>query len=226
MGRSVIVAGAGKVGIHLASLLLAQGCSVCVIECRPELLGDLRRSLAGAKVLLGSASDPAVLEAAGARRADVAAAVAGSDEVNLAVASLARFEFGVPHTVARVNDPRNSWLFAPDLGVDGVVNQADLLGFLIAEEISVGDVRTLLKLHKGEYSLVEEQISPGSRAAGRALKDLGLPPDCVVAGVIRDGHLLVPRGHTVLEDGDEMLVVAHAEATGALSAALGRPRGS
>jgi trk system potassium uptake protein TrkA len=117
-----------------------------------------------------------VLESAGIRQANVVAAVTGDDETNLVVGSLARFEFGVQRVIARVNDPANAWIFTPKMGVDASLNQADLLAHLIAEEMSVGEMMTLLKLRKGEYSLVEEKVHPASTVTGKAIRDLSLLP--------------------------------------------------
>jgi trk system potassium uptake protein TrkA len=223
MADSVIIVGAGKVGIHLARLLLGEGRDVKVLEVEEGRRAELDRALPGAKLVLGSGTDPDALEAAGARQASVVAAVTGADEVNLVVSSLARFEFGVPRTVARVNDPAHTWMFSPEMGVDVRVSQADILGFLIAEEISVGSMMTLMKLHKGDYSLVEERVHPAARAAGKAVRDLNLPAECVLAAVLRAGELIVPQGSTVLLPEDEVLAVVHGSAAPSLAALLGPP---
>ena len=222
MAEDVIVIGGGKVGTYLSSVLLAEGHPVTLIEASQEMVAALGRSLPTAKILFGSGTDPAALEAAHIRQAGVVAAVTGSDEVNLVVTSLARCEFGVPRTIARVNDPRNAWLFTAEMGVDVAVSQADLIAYLIAEEISVGDVTTLLKLHKGEYSLVEEKVHPTAAASGKALRELEIPAECVLAAVLRQGRLIVPKGDTVLEPGDEVLAVVRADRVPRLAALLGR----
>src|SRR3990172_12308506 len=129
----VIIVGGGKVGAYLASLLLAAGHRVKVIEARREELPRLRQDLPQEMVTLGSGTDLSVLDAAGIRQADVVAAVTGADETNLVVTSLARFEFRVPPTIARVNHPKNAWMFTAQMGVDVALNQADLIAHLIAE---------------------------------------------------------------------------------------------
>jgi trk system potassium uptake protein TrkA len=141
--------------------------------------------------------------------------------VNLVVTSLARFEFGVPRTIARVNRPHNAWLFTEAMGVDVALNQADLMAHLIVEEMSLGDMMTLLKLRKGQYSLVEEKLHPTALAAGRAVRDLPLPAECVLSAVIRDGKLIIPHGNTVLQAGDAVLAVIHASQAAQLAALLG-----
>jgi len=216
----VIVVGGGKVGTYLASLLLREGHRVKVIEERREEIPRLQHDLPTEVVISGSGTDPNVLEAAGIRRADVVAAVTGADETNLVVTSLARFEFSVPRIIARVNNPKNAWLFTPEMGVDVALNQADVMGHLIAEEMSLGDMMTLLKLRKGQYSLVEEKVHPTSVAAGKALRDLDLPAECVLAAVIRKGQLIIPRGDTVLQPADEVLAVVHASQLGQFAALL------
>lgn len=221
MIMNVIVVGGGKVGTHLAALLLAEGYQVKVIEERREEIPRLQQDLPPQAVVSGSGTDPIMLEAAGIRRADVVAAVTGADETNLVVASLARFEFGVPRVIARVNNPKNAWAFTPEMGVDVALNQADLMARLIAEEMSLGDMMTLLKLRKGEYSVVEEKVDPASAVIGVPLRSLHLPAQCVLAAIIRKGQLILPNGDTVLQPADEVLAVLRAGQAPALAALLG-----
>lgn len=217
----VIIVGGGKVGTHLASLLLAEHHRVKLIEAQVREVRHLHEALPPECVMAGSGTDPVVLEAAGIREADVAAAVTGTDEINLVVTSLARFEYGVHRTIARVKDPRNAWMFTSAMGVDVALSQADLLAHLIAEEMSLGNMMTLLKLHKGRYSLVEEKVHPAAFAAGRKVEDLPLPSECILAAVIREGRLLIPHGDTVLQAADEILAVVHASRMAELASILG-----
>ena len=223
MGMFVMIVGGGKVGTYLAAMLLAEGYRVKVIEIRAEEIAQWQRDLPAGIMVLGSGTDPLVLEAVGIRHTDAVAAVTGEDETNLVVTSLARFEFGVPRTIARVNNPRNAWMFTPEMGVDAALNQADLMAHLIAEEMSLGDMMTLLKLHKGQYSLVEEKVEPTSPVVGKAVRDLGLPAECNLVVVIHEGRLISPRGDTVLQAGDELLAVVHASQLKRLAALLGHP---
>lgn len=218
----VIIVGGGKVGTYLAKLLISAGHWVRVIESRDEEIARLHQELPKEAVILGSGTDPVVLESAGIRLVDVVAAVSGADETNLVVTSLARFEFDVPRTIARVNNPKNAWMFTAEMGVDVALNQADLMGHLIAEEMSLGDMVTLLKLRKGQYSLVEEKVDPEAVAAGKAIRDLPLPERCVFAALIRKGELVIPRGDTVLQPADEILAVVHASNVKELADLLGR----
>jgi len=222
MVMSVLVIGGGKVGTRLATLLLSEGYRVKVIEVRREEISRLHTDLPAETVVLGSGTDPSVLEAAGIRQANVVAAVTGDDEVNLVATSLARFEFSVPRIISRVNNPKNAWLFTPEMGVDVALSQADLMAHLIAEEMSLGDMMTLLKLRKGLFSLVEEKVDPSSATVGKALREIDLPQQCVLAAVIRKGQLIIPRGDVVLQASDEVLAVAHASQVAQLAAILGR----
>jgi trk system potassium uptake protein len=218
----VIIVGGGKVGSALAALLLAAGHTITLVEMRREVLAHLQHELSPGVVVQGSGTDPNLLEAAGIRQAQVVAAVTGADELNLVVTSLARFEFGVPRTIARVNNPRNAWMFTPEMGVDVALNQADLMAHLIAEEMSLGDMITLLKLRKGQFSLVEEKVHPTAIAAGKAIGEIDLPSECVLAAVIRKGELLIPHSSLVLQPADQVLAVVHAGQLPALAGLLGR----
>jgi trk system potassium uptake protein TrkA len=204
---NVMIIGGGKVGRYLASLLLTGGHRVKLIEIRKEEIPHLQNDLPTDVVILGNGTDPNVLELAGIHNAQVVAAATGADEVNLVVTSLARFEFRVPRTIARINNPKNAWMFTSDMGVDVALNQADLMAHVIAEEMSLGDMMTLLKLRKGQYSLVEEKVAPKSLAAGKAVRDLKLPERCVLVVVIRKGELMMPDSDTVLQPADEVLAV-------------------
>ncbi len=218
----VIIVGGGQVGSNLASLLLAGGHKVHVVDDRKEVLAKIHRELPTECIFEGDGADMQLLRLAGIEHAEVLAAVAREDESNLMVAHLARFEFRVPRIIARVNNPKNAWLFTPDMGVDVAINQADMMAHLIAEEMSLGDMMTLLKLRKGQYSLVEEKVHPTAIAVGKPIRDLKLPAECVLAAVIRRGELIIPRGDVVLQAADEILAVVHSTEVTALAQLLAR----
>jgi trk system potassium uptake protein TrkA len=223
MARQVVIVGGGAVGTHLATLLLASAHQVSVIEVQQEEVPRLQRELSPDVVTVGDGTDPAVLEAAGVRQAHVVAAVTGTDATNLVITNLARFVFHVPRTLARVHTPKHAWMFTPAMGVDVALNQADVLAHLIAEEMSLGDMMTLLKLRKGQYALVEEQVHPRAQAVGSAIRDLPLPSECAFTAIIRRGALLIPRPDLVLQPADEVLAVVHASQAPQLAALLGCP---
>jgi trk system potassium uptake protein TrkA len=203
----VLVVGGGRTGAHLAALLVKQEHTVHLIEHRREILARLHRELPTEVIYEGSYTDLHLLGCAGIEQAQVLAACTASDADNLALCFLARSRYGVSRTIARINDPHNAWLFDAKFHVDAALNQPAILASLIEEEMSLGDMMMLLKLRRGQYSLVEEKIPPGARAVGVAIKDLPLPEECVIAAIMRQGKMVLPRGVTTLEVGDEVLAV-------------------
>jgi len=203
----VLISGGGRTGTQLATLLMMQNHDVRLIEYRPEILGRLHKDLPTETIYEGYPTDPKVLELAGIQQAQTLSACMPTDEENLAVCYLARTLYKVPRIIARINNPRNAWLFDEKFHVDVALNQAEVFASLIEEEMSLGDMMTLLKLRRGEYSLVEEKVPVGAKAVGVAIKDLSLPEECIIAGVIRNGKVILPRGITVLEPGDEILAI-------------------
>lgn len=219
----VVIAGGGRTGSHLAALLMAQGHAVRLVEPRGETLVNLHRELPTEVVFEGDPTDPQILVAAGIERAKVLAAVTASDADNLVITSLARFRFHVRRTIGRVNNPRNSWLFTQEFGVDVSLNQADVMAKLIEEEMSMGDMMTLLKLRRGNFSLVEEKIYQGAQAVGQTIKDLPLNEHCIITVILRHGEMILPRGATALEAGDEILALVDDDGRDRLAKLLGRP---
>lgn len=217
----VIIVGGGKVGSYLTSLLLNGGHQVQLIEIRAHQVERLECDLPKGSVVLGSGTDPDILEAAGIHEADVLAVVTGADEINLVAATIARLEYNVPRILARIKNPQNAWLFTPEMGVDVALNQAELMATLVAEEMSVGDMMTLLKLNQGHFSLVEEKVHPASSAVGKMVGELGLPTECVLVALIRNGQLIIPHGSTKLLPEDEVLAIIHASEMKVLAKILG-----
>jgi trk system potassium uptake protein TrkA len=199
-------------------LLLAQDHEVHVIEQRREILARLHHELPTESIYEGSPTDTRLLEEAGIKRAQVLAACTNEDADNLSLCFLARSKYNVRRTIAQINDPRNAWLFDEKFHVDVALNQSEILARLIEEEMSLGDMMTLLKLRRGQFSLVEEKIPPSAKAVGVAIKDLALPEQCVIAAIIRKGKMLVPRGITTLEAGDEVLAVTDRKGADQLAA--------
>jgi trk system potassium uptake protein len=218
---NVLIVGGGRIGGYVGSLLRDGGHDVRLIEADQRRADRLRADLPSELVVVGSGTDPDVLEAAGARRSDSIVAVTERDETNLVVTSLARFEFAVPRTIARVNNPANAWLYTAEMGVDVALNQADIIGHLVAEEMSLGEMTTLLKLRRGSFALVEEQVHPTSAAAGRSIAQLPLPSDCILVGVLRESEVVTPHGDTVLVPGDEVLAIVRTDVAPRLAALLG-----
>lgn len=219
----VIIIGGGRTGSHLARLLVDQGHEVRLLEQRPDTIASLHRELPTEIIFEGDITDPQMLELAGISKADVVAAVTSSDADNLVAMALAKTQYNVRRTIGRVNNPRNAWLFTPDFGVDVPVNNADVMAKLIEEEMSLGDMITLLKVRRGKYSLVEEKIAPQAKAIGVMIKDLPLTEHSIIAGILRNGELLLPRGMTVLQEGDEVMALVDDVARDNLATLLGQP---
>jgi trk system potassium uptake protein len=211
----VAIAGAGSVGTAIAADLFANGHEVLVFEQDPELVERLRPTL-GVTWIAADACEVSSLDAAGLATADVVVAATGDDEDNLVISLLAKQEFAVPRVVARVNHPKNQWLFNESWGVDVSVSTPQLLTALVEEAVSVGALVRLLQFQGGAAHLVEITLAEDSPANGIAIADLAFPRDGVVVAVVRADRLIVPRGDTVLMSGDEVLVLATADAENAV----------
>ncbi|MCA1899088.1 MAG: TrkA family potassium uptake protein [Chloroflexi bacterium] len=219
----VFIAGGGRTGAQLAMQLIEQGHQIRMMEHRRELLTLLHRELPTEVIYEGNATDPAALKAAGLDKANVLVTAGSDDAANLVTCYLGRTLFNVRRIIARINNPLNAWLFDHRFHVDETINQADVMAHLIQEEMSLGDMMTLLKLRRGRYSLVEEKVPPGAKAIGVPIKDLGLPDTCVIAGIIRRGQITLPRGASAFEEGDEVLAVTDDEGAAELARLLEPP---
>jgi trk system potassium uptake protein len=219
----VLIAGGGRTGARLASFLLNQDYKVRLVENRRSLLMHLHQELPTEVIYEGNPIDPKALEQAGLREANVVAAVTSEDSTNLSLCFIAKTMFGVPRTIARVNNPNNSWLFNETFHVDVALNQADVLAHLIQEEMSLGDMMTLFKIRRGRYSVVEEKVPAGAKGIGVQLKNMGLEEHCVIAAIIRDGKMALPRGDSTFQEGDEILAVTSPEGAQKLSELLAHP---
>ena len=220
----VLIAGGGRTGARLANLLINQNYKVRLIENRRELLSLLHQELPTEVIYEGNPVDPSILDAAGIRDAHVVAAVTSTDSTNLALCFLAKTLFEVPRTIARVNNPNNAWLFDENFHVDVALNSADVLAHLIQEEMSLGDMMTLFKIRRGRYAVVEEKVPAGAKGIGIPLKDMGLADYCVIAAIIRDGVMTLPRGDSILQEQDEIIAVTSTEGAQKLAELLAFPK--
>ncbi|MFA5283399.1 MAG: NAD-binding protein [Bacilli bacterium] len=201
----VLIIGGGQVGLYIAKLLLSNNCEVKVIENRDGSVAKLKKALPEGTVVVGSGSDPNILESCGIGDADVVAAVTGADETNLVAATIAKFEFGVPRVIANVNNPSNAWLFNASMGVDVTLNQADLMAHIVIEEMDLKNMMTLMKMNHGNFSIVQVKVSANSRAVNKDIKDLDLPAQAVLFAIYRGENVLIPRGNTTICSGDDVL---------------------
>ncbi len=217
-----IIVGGGRGGAYLARDLQAQGYQVKVVDRRPEVVAKLRQEIEG-EVICGDGCHPQVLEQIGAAQAGLLVAVAHDDEDNLVICRLAKHQFHVPRVISRVTNPRNEWLYTKEWGVDVAISQVHLTAKVIEEEIGLGELVTLLKLNRGEASLMELHLPDTSPCRGKAIRDVRFPADAVIVSVIRGGKLVIPRGDTTLEAGDEILAVSTAQAASGLKDTLVGP---
>jgi trk system potassium uptake protein TrkA len=222
----ILIAGGGRTAAQLATLLVRQDHQVRLIEHRREVLARLHRELPTEVIYEGNVTDPQLLEQAGIREAQVLAACTSSDVDNLVLCFFGRTRYHVPRTIARINNPRNAWLFDKKFHVDVAFNQAEILATLIEEEMSLGDMMILLRLRRGRYSLVQEMVHEEAQAVGVALKDLPLPPNSVIAAILRQDQIHIPRGVTQFQAGDEVLAIVDREAAEELSRLFGHPDAS
>jgi trk system potassium uptake protein TrkA len=216
-----VIAGAGTVGTYIALSLRAEGHTVALIDkSGAHLNGVTQNTAPSVERIEGDATEPSVLERAGVRQADLVLAATGLDEDNLVVCFLAKHRYGVARTVARVNHPNNTWMFAQDMGVDVAISQAHIISHLIQAEIEVGQLIPLLALQEGEVALVEETIAPTARAVGYTIGRLELPAGAVAVALIRRGRVLVPTSDLTVESGDRLIALARGDQQEAVSRAL------
>jgi trk system potassium uptake protein TrkA len=206
----VVVAGAGNVGRFLAADLTERGHDVTVIEQNAEVYQRAKASV-DANWIHGDSCEPWVLEKADLARADVLVAATGDDEDNLVISLLAKQEFAVPRVVARVNHPKNAWMFNESWGVDISMSPPHILTSLVEEAVTVGGVVELLRLEHGKVRLVELTMPSDSGLSGRHVYDLRLPHDCALIAIVRDGHVIIPEPETPLTAGDEILAITTAD---------------
>jgi trk system potassium uptake protein TrkA len=202
----VAIAGGGNVGTSIAEDLQAAGHEVLIIEKDTDMVARLAPT-STVTWLEGDACEVSTLQRAGLADADVVVASTGDDEDNLVVSLLAKQEFAVPRVVARVNHPKNRWLFNETWGVDVSVSTPHLLTALVEEAVSVGSLVRLLQFAEGEARLVEVTLAEDSPAKGLALSELDLPRDATIVAVVRDSRVVVPRGDTILYASDEVIAL-------------------
>ena len=202
----VTIAGAGAVGRSIAAELIEAHHEVLLIE--RDLTGVEPEAVPQAEWVHADACELTSLEDARVQECDVVIAATGDDKVNLVVSLLAKTEFAVRRVVARVNDPRNEWLFTEAWGVDVAVSTPRMLAAMVEEAVSVGDLVRLLTLRQGKANLVEVTLPADTSLAGRAVREVTLPADAALVAILRGGRVIVPQSDDALEPGDEMLFVA------------------
>ena len=214
----VTVAGAGKVGRSIARELVANGHDVLLLDRDPSKARP--DSMGGARVLVADACEIASLDLAELSSCQVVVAATGDDKVNLVVSLLAKTEYGVPRVVARVNHPKNEWLFDESWGVDVAVSTPRMLSALVEEAVTVGDLVRLMTFRQGNADLVEITLSPQSRVVGLRVDEVKWPIDIALVAIVRGGRVIPPTPDDTLEGGDELLFVSAPDQENALEELL------
>lgn len=202
----IVIAGAGKVGYYLVKTLLPYKHKIIVIETKRELCEKIANEL-NINAVNGDATSIEHLTEAYVDEADVFIALTGRDQENLISCQLAKKNFGVKRTIARVNNPKNISVFEK-LGVDKAVSSTSIIADFIEQEVDFSGMKTLLELKEGKIALSELTITKTSPVVGTALKDLEMPTECLIISMIRNDSVLIPSGTTVLLEDDYIIITS------------------
>jgi trk system potassium uptake protein TrkA len=205
----IIIVGGGNIGRYLAKRLLEDNHIVAILERDALQCQRLAKEMA-ALIIHGDGCDPKYLEDAGVARADVVAAVTGGDEDNLIICQLAKENFGVKRTVARVNDSRNERTFS-ELGVDIPIDSTAIIAKIIEEEVSFADFVTLMTFKRGKLAIVRVDLADDSPVVNKAVKDIQLPHDSVLVSIIRADKIIIPKGETLFQPRDDVIALTTIE---------------
>jgi trk/ktr system potassium uptake protein len=216
--RYILIAGGGKVGVNLARELYESGHEVALIERDPARAVALSSKL-DCQVFVGDSSTHDVLDNAGADRARVFVAATGSDQDNLIACEVARKVFGVAKTIARASNPKNEEVMAR-LGVDSTVSSTAIIQQVIERELPTVRIKTLLSLQAGAFQILEYPLDSASPAKGHTVREINLPPESNLIAILRGHSTVVPRGDTILNDGDVIVALVNTEHEAALRLAL------
>ncbi|MFH1441880.1 MAG: NAD-binding protein [Candidatus Omnitrophota bacterium] len=199
----LVIVGAGKVGYFLAKRMLLNKHTVSIIDKDKTVCEEIAKQL-DALVIHGDGCDPRILEEAEVMRSDVLAAVTGEDEDNLIICQLAKEKFNVHRTVARVNNPDNEHTFS-ELGIDVPIDSTKIIAKIIEEEVSFSDFVNLMSFKRGKLSIVRVDLPEDSPVINKKVQEIKLPADSVLVSIVRGEEVIVPKGNTVLESGDDII---------------------
>lgn len=206
----VLIAGAGSVGRSIARDLLDHGHQVMLMDSSPAAMRVAQ--VAEAEWMLADACEMASLSEAGVDSMDVVVAATGDDKANLVISFLAKTEFAVPRTVARVNNPRNEWMYDAQWGVDVAVSTPRIMTAMVEEAVAVGDLVKVFTFHQSGAAIMEVTLPPDAPVIGAMVSEIAWPPDTVLTCVVRGDRTIAPSPQDTLEAGDELLFVMAAEA--------------
>ncbi|GAA1986990.1 TrkA family potassium uptake protein [Isoptericola halotolerans] len=205
----VVIAGAGSVGRSIASELLANDHDVVLVDKNPSAMRVSQ--VPDADWVLADACETSSLDGADVSSADVVVGATGDDKVNLVFSLLSKTEFAVPRTVARVNNPRNEWMFDESWGVDVAVSTPRIMTAMVEEAVSVGDLVRIFTFHQSGADILEVTLPEESPLVGLRVSDVVWPPDVVLACVVRGIRPFSPTPDDALEAGDELMLVTGQE---------------
>ena len=214
----VAVAGAGSVGRSIARELLDNGHQVLLIDRDPGAVAP--ESVLEAEWLLADACEISSLDEAGVQRCDVVVAATGDDKANLVVSLIAKTEYAVPRTVARVNNPKNEWMFDEAWGVDVAVSTPRLMTALVEEAVSIGDIVRIMTFQQSGTDLVELTMPDSSPYVGLRVGDVPFPAETVLVAIVREGRPIAPTADDPLEAHDELLFVTGGDVSSQLERLL------
>jgi len=205
----VIIVGGGKIGYHLARSLLSQGHEVLVVEKDKSRYQELSAEF-GENVIWGDGANSRVLKEMGCNRADVLVAVTGADQDNLVICQMAKVLYMTPKTIARVNDPDNEEILK-SLGVDVTISGTRMINNFISKTVDKNVFLPLIQIKEGQVEIVQAELSSRSPIAGRAINQVHLPKDCIIICTVRKDEVVLPKGNTVLKDGDIVIAIVTKE---------------
>jgi trk system potassium uptake protein TrkA len=214
----VVIAGAGSVGRSIAQELLGNGHQVLLVDRDPKAVRV--GSVPDAEWLLADACEIASLAEAGLADCDVVVAASGDDKTNLVVSLLAKTEYGVPRTVARVSNPKNEWMFDEAWGVDVAVSTPRIMTALVEEAVAIGDLVRIFTFQQGHATMVELTLPEGSPLTGTRVGDIAWPEDTVLVAIIRAQRPIPPSPDDTLEARDELMLVTVPDSEDALQLLL------
>jgi len=205
----ILIVGGGRIGYFLATRLLKEKHTVVIVEKEEERANEIAKQL-DVVIVHGDGCEPYILQQAGIERADVVAAVTGKDEDNFIVCQIAKEQFNVKRTIARVNDPENEKAFN-ELGIDVPIGATIILGKIIEEEASFTDFVDLFSFKRGKLALIRVDLPETSPVIDKKLQELQLPPNSVLVSVLRGDEIIVPKGDTVLMPRDDIVALTLVE---------------
>jgi trk system potassium uptake protein TrkA len=201
----VVIAGAGSVGRSIARELLVHGHEVTIIDRQPSAMRIAQVS--EAEWLLADACELPTLTQAKVDECDVVVAATGDDKANLVISLLAKTEYGVPRTVARVNNPKNEWMFDEAWGVDLAVSTPRIMTAMVEEAVAVGDLVKIFTFHQSGAGILELTLPDDSPVVGVRVGEVVWPHDTVLACIVRGDRPIAPSMDDTLEAHDELLLV-------------------